>query len=249
MAAHRWKATQESDEEQRSRFVYPTTTTLRRGEAGFGELDSTSSSDAPMSLPSHPLPDRCHGHPPVFLREAVIGFSTAAPAVTICPKDKAYPLVVVMPLPDLAGLNAEKRFRNADGLGICRVTRAYQGRFKMFKVLQPLCSPKTQHPYSAFPRQDGPNWRPIEPVALDDKKSPAFVTVPLRGTPDERCRTAGCRAPVGRHPIRHYVHPCAQALAAARLKPGGRRGNQGRGCGAYRNRRCPAKEAHWWKSA
>lgn len=93
------KATQEAMKSKVEVCCTATTTTLRRGEAGFCELDSTSSSDAPheSAFNIHYLIDAMD-----TLRsssaEAVIGFSTDAPAVTICPKDKAYPLVVVMPL-------------------------------------------------------------------------------------------------------------------------------------------------------
>lgn len=75
------------------------TTTLRRGEAGLCELDSASSSDTPYELAFNInyLSDAV-----ATIRstseEAVIGYSHAATAITMRPKDKDYPLTVVMPL-------------------------------------------------------------------------------------------------------------------------------------------------------
>lgn len=75
------------------------TTTLRRGDAGLCELDSVSSSDAPHELAFNInyLSDAV-----ATIRstseEAVIGYSPNATAITMRPKDKDYPLTVVMPL-------------------------------------------------------------------------------------------------------------------------------------------------------
>jgi DNA polymerase III sliding clamp (beta) subunit (PCNA family) len=76
-----------------------TTTTLRRGESGLCELDSRSTSDTPHELAFNIdyLSDavttiRAAGE------AAVIGYSPAAAAITMRPKDQDYPLIVVMPL-------------------------------------------------------------------------------------------------------------------------------------------------------
>ena len=76
-----------------------TTTTLRRGDTGLCELESTSSTDAPAELAFNIA----------YLSDAVsmirsigddasIGYSASASAITMRPKDKEYPLAVVMPL-------------------------------------------------------------------------------------------------------------------------------------------------------
>ena len=75
------------------------TTTLRRGDTGLCELESLSSTDAPAELAFNItyLSDAVS-----MIRsisdEASIGYSPSAAAITMRPKDKDYPLAVVMPL-------------------------------------------------------------------------------------------------------------------------------------------------------
>ena len=75
------------------------TTTLRRGDTGLCELESMSSTDAPAELTFNItyLSDAVS-----MIRsisdEASIGYSPSAAAITMRPKDKDYPLAVVMPL-------------------------------------------------------------------------------------------------------------------------------------------------------
>lgn len=75
------------------------TTTLRRGDSGLCELESESSSDAPFELAFniHYLMDAISTMRGVS-DEATIGYSASASAITMRPKDKDYPLAVVMPL-------------------------------------------------------------------------------------------------------------------------------------------------------
>jgi DNA polymerase-3 subunit beta len=76
-----------------------TTTTLRRGEAGLCELDSVSTSDAPheSAFNIKYLTDAV-----ATIRSAseeiAIGYSPTVTPITIRPKDKDYPLTVLMPL-------------------------------------------------------------------------------------------------------------------------------------------------------
>ena len=76
-----------------------TTTTLRRGESGLCELESESSTDKPFELAFniHYLMDAISTMRSVC-DEAVISYSATATAITMRPKDKEYPLSVVMPL-------------------------------------------------------------------------------------------------------------------------------------------------------
>ena len=76
-----------------------TTTTVRRGESGLCELESESSTDKPFELAFniHYLMDAISTMRSVC-DEAVICYSATATAITMRPKDKEYPLSVVMPL-------------------------------------------------------------------------------------------------------------------------------------------------------
>ena len=75
------------------------TTTLRRGDTGLCELESTSSTDAPAELAFNIayLSDAV-SMIRVMSADASIGYSASASAITMRPKDKDYPLAVVMPL-------------------------------------------------------------------------------------------------------------------------------------------------------
>ena len=75
------------------------TTTLRRGDTGLCELESTSSTDAPAELAFNItyLSDAV-SMIRVISADASIGYSASASAITMRPKDKDYPLAVVMPL-------------------------------------------------------------------------------------------------------------------------------------------------------
>jgi DNA polymerase-3 subunit beta len=76
-----------------------TTTTLRRGESGVCEMESQSSSDAPLDLAFNIdyLVDAV-SIVGTSSADVVIGYSATATAITMQPKDKEYPLAVVMPL-------------------------------------------------------------------------------------------------------------------------------------------------------
>ena len=74
-------------------------TTLRRGDTGLCEVDSESSTDTPfdLSFNINYLMDAVSTVRGVS-EEAVIGYAANASAITVRPKDKEYPLTVVMPL-------------------------------------------------------------------------------------------------------------------------------------------------------
>ena len=76
-----------------------TTTTLRRGDSGLCEIESVSSSDVPFDLAFNInyLMDAV-GTIRATKEDVVIGYATTANAITVRPKGKEYPLIVVMPL-------------------------------------------------------------------------------------------------------------------------------------------------------
>ncbi|TXT28146.1 MAG: DNA polymerase III subunit beta [Rhodocyclaceae bacterium] len=79
--------------------ITKTITTLRRGESGLCELESESSTDKPFELAFniHYLMDAI-GTMRGVCDEAIIGYAASATAIAMRPKDKEYPLSVVMPL-------------------------------------------------------------------------------------------------------------------------------------------------------
>jgi DNA polymerase-3 subunit beta len=79
--------------------ITKTMTTLRRGDTGLCEVESESSSDAPFDLAFniHYLLDAVSTIR-ATCEEVKIGYSASASAITMRPKDKEYPLSVVMPL-------------------------------------------------------------------------------------------------------------------------------------------------------
>ena len=71
----------------------------RRGDSGLCEIESVSSSDVPFDLAFNInyLMDAV-GTIRATKEDVVIGYATTANAITVRPKGKEYPLIVVMPL-------------------------------------------------------------------------------------------------------------------------------------------------------
>lgn len=76
-----------------------TTITLRRGDSGLCELDAESSTDKPyeLSFNIHYLMDAISTIRSVH-DVATIGYGESCAAITVRPKEKEYPLLIVMPL-------------------------------------------------------------------------------------------------------------------------------------------------------